>query len=98
VSFARNERVTRGIKNVTPGAGVAKTVFRNLSKTEEDARIKKVLKWKVDIESEEKAAEDYEEKLEAQKKEMEFLSEEGINEHETRWFKMERVMEWLGQV
>jgi len=44
VSFARNERVTRGIKNVTPGAGVAKTVFRNLSKTEEDARIKKVLK------------------------------------------------------
>ena len=60
VSFAGNERVTRGIKNITPGASVAKTVFTNLSKTEEDARVKKFLKWKADVESEERIAVEYE--------------------------------------
>ena len=33
VSFAGNERVTRGVNNITPGASITKTVFTNLSKT-----------------------------------------------------------------
>jgi hypothetical protein len=43
VTFAGNERVTRGIRNVTQDASVSKTVNTNLSKTEEDTRIKKVV-------------------------------------------------------
>ena len=56
-------------------------MFTNLSEAEEDARIKKVLKWKADIESEEKAAEAYEEKLEARKKKIEETNEGGTKDN-----------------
>ena len=83
VSFAGNERVTRGIKNITPVASVAKTVFTNLSKTEEDTRIKRVLKWKADVESEERIAKEYEKELEAQMKEIDVIPPEEDKEDET---------------
>jgi hypothetical protein len=81
VSFAGNERVTRGIKNVTQGAGVAMTVFTNLSKAEEDARIKK---WKADIESKRKLLKLMKEKLEAQKKKVEEIKEAWARDAETK--------------
>ena len=81
MSFAGNERVTRGIKNVTQGAGVAMTVFTNLSKAEEDARIKK---WKADIESKRKLLKLMKEKLEAQKEKVEEIKEAWARHAETK--------------